>query len=222
MALLGELQRVLENTYARRTGVDLERCVVGPRRCAELASSAGWHAEMSAAARFFYYVRDGDLRLALFYAAETIDALEERDPRRTLGEANVVPFLVFAEELSHAVHTTFAFREGGARRVQPGAFLDELELMARIDAYLVLRHFVLGLTGGYTPSDRRWARHHAVTRWDVPYEDETIGERYRMAARGADLFLDGLEALPPGRQIDELRRFRRLPLEVKRIRLRLA
>ena len=66
MALLGELQRMLENTYARRTGVNLERCVVGPQRCAELACSAGWHAEMSAAARFVFYIRVGDLRLALF------------------------------------------------------------------------------------------------------------------------------------------------------------
>ncbi len=222
MALLGELQRVFENTYARRAGIDLERCVVGPRRCAELASSTGWHAEMSDWARFFYYIEGRNLRLALFYDPGTIGALEERDPRRTLGEANVLPFLVFAEELSHAVHTTFAFHEGGARRVQPGEFLDELELMARIDAYLVLRHFVLGLSGSYTARDRVWARHHAVSRWDVPYEDESIGARYRSAARGAARFLDGLEALPPDRQIRELRGFRRLPLAAKRARLRLA
>ncbi|MGH7565050.1 MAG: hypothetical protein ACREK5_11615, partial [Gemmatimonadota bacterium] len=93
MALLGELQRVFENTYDRRAGIDLERCVVGPRRCAELASRSEWHAEMSDSARFFYYIDGGNLRLALFYASETIGALEERDPRRTLGEANVVPFL---------------------------------------------------------------------------------------------------------------------------------
>ncbi|MGH7550015.1 MAG: hypothetical protein ACREK3_04585, partial [Gemmatimonadota bacterium] len=164
----------------------------------------------------------GNLRLALFYASETIGALEERDPRRTLGEANVVPFLVFAEELSHAVHTTFAFREGGTGRVQAEEFLDELELMARIDAYLVVRHFVLGLTGRYTEDDRAWARHHAVSRWDVPYDDELIGGRYRNAARGAARFLDGFEALPAERQIGELRRFRRLPLATKRTRLRLG
>ena len=216
MALLGELQRVFENTYDQRAGVDLERCVVGPRRCAELVSCAGWHAEMSDSARFFYYIERGNLRLALFYAPETIGALEERDPRRSLGEDNVLPFLVFAEELSHAVHTTFAFHEGGAGRVQREEFLDELELMARIDAYLVLRHFVFGLSGRYTPRDRAWARHHAIQRWDVPYEDEPLGGRYQQAARGASHFLDVLEALPPARQIGELRRFRDLPLAAKR------
>lgn len=222
MALLGELQRVFENTYDRRAGVDLERCVVGPRRCAELVAWAGSHPEMSDSARFFYTVERGNLRLALYYAADTIGALEERDPRRTLGETNVLPFLVFAEELSHAVHTTFAFREAGPSRVQSVGFLDELELMARIDAYLVLRHFVLGLTGEYTSRDRAWARHHAVSRWDVPYEDAAIGGRYRGAARGAARFLDALEALPAGRQIGELRWFRRLPLDAKRARLHVS
>lgn len=216
MALLGDLQRVFENTYGRRTGVDLERCLVGPARRAELEVRSGRHAEMSDWARFFYYVDGGNLRLALFYGPDMIDTLEALDPRRTLGESNVLPFLVFAEELSHAVHTTFAFHEGGVRRVQAEEFLEELELMARIDAYLVLRHFVLGLSGRFTPDDRTWARHHAVARWDVPYEDAAIGERYRRAVCGAARFLDSLEALPPRRQIAELRRFRALEWPAKR------
>jgi hypothetical protein len=219
VALLGDLQRVLENTYGRRTGVNLERCLVGPARCAELVTRSGRHAEMSDWARFFYYVDRGNLRLALFYRPDMIGALEALDPRRSLGESNVLPFLVFAEELSHAVHTTFAFREGGVRRVQDAAFLEELELLARIDAYLVLRHFVVGLSGRFTPEDRSWSRHHAVARWDVPYEDAAIGGRYRRAARGAARFLDALEALPPRRQIPELRRFRSLSWPAKRVRL---
>lgn len=219
MALLGDLQRVFENTYGRRTGVDLERCLVGRARCAELAQRSGPHAEMSDWARFFYYVDGGNLRLALFYRADMIGTLEALDPRRSLSETNVLPFLVFAEELSHAVHTTFAFREGGIRRVQEAAFLEELELMARIDAYLVLRHFVVGLSGRFTWADRSWARHQAVERWDVPYEDAAMGGRYRGAARGAACFLDALEALPPRRQIPELRRFRALSWPDKRRRL---
>ena len=219
MALLGDLQRVFENTYGLRTGVDLERCLVGPARCAELVTRSGRHAEMSDWAGFFYYVDGDNLRLALFYGPGMIEALEALDPRRSLGESNVLPFLVFAEELSHAVHTTFAFREGGVRRVQDAAFLEELELLARIDAYLVLRHFVVGLSGRFTPEDRSWARHHAVARWDVPYEDAAIGGRYRRAARGASSFLDALEALPPRRQIPALRRFRSLSWPAKRGRL---
>ena len=219
MALLGDLQRVFENTYGCRTGVDLERCLVGPARFAELVSRSGRHAEMSDWARFFFYVDGGNLRLALFYGPDMIGALEALDPRRSLGDSNVLPFLVFAEELSHAVHTTFAFREGGVRRLQARAFLEELELLARIDAYLVLRHFVVGLSGRFTTEDRSWARHHAVARWDVPYEDVAIGGRYRRAARGAASFLDVLEALPPRCQIPELRRFRALPWPAKKARL---
>jgi hypothetical protein len=220
MALLGDLQRVFENTYGRRAGVDLERCLVGPARCAELVQRSDRHAEMSDWARFFYYVDGGNLHVALFYGRDMIGALEALDPRRSLGESNVLPFLVFAEELSHAVHTTFAFREGGVRRVQEAAFLQELELMARIDAYLVLRHFVVGLSGRFTMEDRSWARHQAVGRWDVPYDDLAMGGRYRGAARRAARFLDDLEALPPPRQIPELRRFRALSWAGKRARLR--
>ena len=75
MALLGDLQRVFVNTYGRRAGVDLERCLVGPARCAELALRSGRHAEMSDWARFFYYVDGGNLHVALFYGADMIGAL---------------------------------------------------------------------------------------------------------------------------------------------------
>lgn len=220
MALLGELQRVFETTYGRRTGVDLEDCVVGPRRFAELAArSPGEHDEMSDWARFFYYVEDTNLRLALFYREEMIAALEVLDPRRALGESNVLPFLVLAEELSHAVHTTYTFGESGARRLHESDFLTELELLARIDAYVLLRHFVCGLAGRYTPTDRAWVRHHAVTRWDVSYDDERLAERYQGAARLAASYVDHLETLGPSAQIRDLRRFRRLSLAAKRVRI---
>ena len=106
--------------------------------------------------------------------------------------------------------------------MQEVAFLEELELMARIDAYLVLRHFVVGLSGRFTRQDRSWARHQAVGRWDVPYDDAAMGGRYRGAARGAARFLDDLEALPPRRQIPELRRFRALSWPAKVASLRPA
>lgn len=220
MALLADLQRVFENTYGRQAGVDLEACLVGPRRCAELvARSPGEHAEMSDWARFFFYVEDANLRLALFYREEMIELLEAHDPRRSLGDSNVVPFLVFAEELSHAVHTTFAFGEGGAPRVHEATFPAELELLARIDAYLLLRHFVKGLARRYTPADRAWVRHQALTRWDVPYDDRALGIRYRGAARRAAAFVDHLETLRPAGQLAELRAFRRLPFSAKRTRV---
>lgn len=217
MALLGELQRVFENTYDREAGVELESCVVGPRRCAELAArSATASTEMSHWARFFYYVENGSrLRVALFYAEAMIETLEAADPRRALSESNVVPFVVFAEEASHALHTSFAFDEGGPDRVRATGFLVELELLARIDAYLLLCHFVHGLTSRLTEGDRAWARREAVTRWDVPYADPSLEARYRTAARHAGAFLDSLEALDPPDRLVELRRFRGLTLSEK-------
>lgn len=222
MALLGELQRVFENTYDRSAGVELEACVVGPRRCAELVARCGREGrsdELSEWARFFYYVEGADLRLALFYADEMIETLETLDPRRAISESNLLPFLVFAEEASHALHTTFAFDEGGTGRVSGGAFLAELELMARIDAYLLLRHFVQAHADRFTKDDRAWVRHQAIVRWDVPYDDPRLSARYRGAARKAALFVDHLDRLEPGERIAELRRFQRLSVRAKRCRL---
>ena len=220
MALLADLQRVFENTYGRRAQVDLEACVVGRVRCAELAARSGEErAELSDWARFFYYLEERNLRLAIFYDDDVIAALEARDPRRALTEGNVLPFLVFAEELSHALHTTLAFADGGPRRVVAPAFLLELELLARIDAYLLLRHFVGRHAGRLTARDRKWVRHHAVARWDVPYDDPTLALRYRAAARLAGRFIDHLEGLDPRARLSELRRLRRLDWSGKRRRI---
>ena len=220
MALLGDLQRVFETTYGRETGVDLETCVVGPRRCAELViQSQTCYAEMSDLARFFFYVEDANLRLALFFDDQVISTLEDRDPRSCLSEENILPFLVLTEELSHAIHTTYAFTESGSSRVIDPNFLTELEMLARIDAYLLLRLFVRGLARNYTSTDRAWVRHQAVTRWEVAYEDGILDVRYRGAARHAARFIDHLEALPAERRLDALRAFRRLPLTAKQVML---
>ena len=220
MPLLAELQRVFENTYGRETGVDLEACVVGPARCAELAARSGEdRPELSDWARFFYYTDHGDLRLALFYAPGVIDTLERRDPRRALTESNVLPFLVFAEEVSHAVHTTLAFSEQGAERVHAPAFLHELELLGRVDAYLLLRHFVVRHARRFGGRERAWVRRHAVTRWDVPYDDPALADRYRSAARLAGRFVGHLERLDAPSRLDELRRLRALDWRGKRRRI---
>jgi hypothetical protein len=220
MALLADLQRVFENTYGLEAGVDLEQCLVGPIRCAELSSRSGeGRAELSDWARFFYYVEDRNLRLAIFYADDVIAALEARDPRRSLTESNVLPFLVFAEELSHALHTTLAFAEGGPGRVVAPAFLHELELLARVDAYLILRHFVERHARRFTASDRAWVRQQAVSRWDVPYDDPALAARYRATARLAGRFVDHLERLDSGARLAELRRLRGLDWPGKRRRI---
>lgn len=217
MALLGDLQRVFENTYGRSAGIDVERCLVGPRRCAQLAlRSGGPHAEMSRCARFFFYVEDANLRMAIFFSEEMIAGLEERDPRRMIDEVNVMPFLVLAEECSHAVHTPLAFQEGGVERIHGPEFLAELEVLARVDAYLVLRHFVEGLVDSFSADDRAWVRHQAVERWNETYDDPVMEARYGTAARLAGRFVDRLEPLDPSDRLSELRRFRRGSMETKR------
>lgn len=222
MPLLGELQRMFEATYGRPAGVELEACVVGRERCAELTARSAGGAERDercAWARFFYTVQERDLRMAIFYDDDVITTLEARDPRRALTEANLLPFLVFTEECSHAVHTSLAFGEGGPARVHAAGFLHELELLGRIDAYLLLRHFVQRHARRFTAGDRAWVRHHAVTRWDVPYESPALDDRYRSAARMAGRFVDHLETLPAPRRVPELRRLRRLrwPAKTRRI-----
>lgn len=211
MALLAELQHAFENTYGRAAAVSLEACIVGPERCAQLVAQSGaGPAELSDWARFFYYVEDANLRLAIFYADEIIIALETRDPRRALTDSNILPFLVFAEEASHAVHTMLAFEEGGAGRIHAPGFLHELELLGRVDAYLLLRHFVQRHAGRLTVRDRAWVRHHAVERWDVPYDDPGLAARYGVAARLAGRFVDHLERMEADARLRELRRLRRL------------
>ena len=112
LSLLGQCQRLLENTYGAAAGVNLEDFVVGPDRCRELAARApaGRH-DFGEGARFFYYLAGGDLRMAIFYSDELIQRLERHDPRRGLTEVNVLEFVVFLEELSHALHTSLVFRE---------------------------------------------------------------------------------------------------------------
>lgn len=220
MALVGDIQRVFERTYDRPAGVDLEACVIGPRRCAELASRAEAFPEISDWARFFFYLDRADLKLALFFSPSMIQTLEARDPRDALSESNVLPLLVLTEELSHAVHTTYAFADGGRHRIHNPDFLLELELQARIDAYLLLRLFVRGLARRFEARDRAWVRREAITRWDVVYEDRRLGRRYRGAARIAARFVDHLESLPERDRLGRLRHFRSLSLNQKRVLVR--
>ena len=90
-SLLGQCQRLLENTYGQPAGVELADFVVGRDRFRDLRERAGEEAEAECwdGARFFYYVAGGDLRMAIFYSDELIRRLEDLDPRCALGDANV-------------------------------------------------------------------------------------------------------------------------------------
>ena len=217
--LLGQCQRLFENTYGRRTGVNLEDFVVGSDRYRELASRAaeGADSEYGEGARFFYCLSGGDLRMAIFYTDELIERLETYDPRRCLGEANVLEFVVFLEELSHALHTSLTFREN-RRRLLRASFLAELEVQAKIDVFLGLVFFIQRLEGSgpLSPAARRWIETSLFDRWAVAYRSPHLARRYALAVelgRRATAYLD---ALPSHSRLAAVRRLRTLSLRGKR------
>lgn len=218
VSLLGQCQRLLENTYDRETGVNLEDFVVGLDRYRELAARARRteHEEYGDRARFFYYVTGGDLRMAIFYTDELIERLETYDPRRCLGEENVLDFVVFLEELSHALHTSLTFREN-RRRVLRTSFAAELEVQAKIDIFLALVFFLQRLEGGtLPPAARAWIEANLFDRWAVAYRSPDLARRYALATTLGRKAIAYLDALPSQSRLGAVRTLRALPLREKR------
>jgi len=217
-SLLGQCQRLLENTYGARTGVNLEDFIVGAGRYRQLSARTGEHeSEYGEGGRFFYYLSGGDLRMAIFYTDELIERLEQHDPRRGLGEANVLEFVVFLEELSHALHTSLTFREN-RRRLMSRSFLAELEVQAKIDVFLALVFFLQRLEGAerLSPAARRWIDANLFDRWATAYASPELARRYALAlgmGRQAIAYLDGL---PSHARLHAVRRLRSLSLRGKR------
>jgi hypothetical protein len=217
-SLLGQCQRLLENTYGQPAGVELADFVVGRDRFRDLRERAGEEAEAECwdGARFFYYVAGGDLRMAIFYSDELIRRLEDLDPRRALGDANVLEFVVFLEELSHALHTTLTF-QADRRRILRRSFPAELEVQAKIDVFLALVFFLLRLEGGrrLSPAAREWVLANVFDRWADSYRSPELAGRYRAAERLGRRAIAYLDSLPRERRLEEVRRLRVLSLRAK-------
>jgi hypothetical protein len=217
-SLLGQCQRLLENTYGQPAGVELADFVVGRGRFLTLRERAGEAAESECwnGARFFYYVTGGDLRMAIFYSDELISRLEAVDPRRALGDENVLEFVVFLEELSHALHTTLTFRSD-RRRILRRSFPAELEVQGKIDVFLALVFFLLRLEGGrrLTPAAREWIVANVFDRWADGYRSPELARRYQLAARLGRRAIAYLDTVPRDRRLDEVRRLRVLSLRGK-------
>jgi hypothetical protein len=217
--LLRQCQRLLENTYDTRAGINLEEFVVGAQAYRDLATRAAGteHAEYGNGARFFYCVKGGDLRMAIFYSEELIEKLETHDPRASLGEANVLEFVVFLEELSHALHTSLSFRENPPRLLSP-SFAAELEVQAKVDVFLALVFFVQRLEGGgpLTEAGRRWIEANLFDRWEATYSSPALARRYALALSLGRQAIAYLDALPRHSRLTAVRRFRSLSLEGKR------
>jgi hypothetical protein len=223
MTLLKELQQLLERTYEQTTGVNLEEFVIGRQRFQHLSAMAQPEVqELSETARFFMRKVQDRLLLAIYYSDWLVDALEQNDPRRGVSDRNVYPFLVFIEELNHAVHAALKFIEGH-RNISDEAFLKDLELQGKIDTYLVLSFFVayFNRTKRLEGFDRLWLRHHLFERESFDYTLPTLRQRYVEANQLGEKFTRFLDGLAPQHRIEELRHLRRLdyPTKARYIRM---
>ncbi len=217
MTLLKELQDITERTYRAVTGINLEEFVIGRRRFQDLSRlCAAEVQELSDAARVFFRVLDGRLYMAIYFSKEVIALLEENDPRRGLSEKNIEPFMVFVEEINHGVHAALKF-SSGEREVADEAFIRDLELLAKIDTYQVLKFFVAYFNASRQLEnfDRLWLRFHLFERGDYSYESRVLAERYLEVNRLGEKFTRFLDTLPPEHRLAEIRRFRRLPYPAK-------
>lgn len=217
MTLLEDIQALLERTYAT-TGIQLGSFVIGPQRFHDLSALAGDHTrEMSEAGRTFLRILDGDLLLAIYYSNHVIQELEKQNPKQTLNERNIRPFIVFVEEITHAVHAALRFLEGH-REMSDEDFARDLELQAKVDTYLVLQFFVGSLTRRRRLSDeeRDWLRHHLFETERFDYNDPTLSERYRETNHLGATYTRMLDGFKPSERVREIRRFRRLPYSEKR------
>lgn len=216
MSLLSDIQGLTERTY-HPTGVNFEHFLIGKQRCRALSQFASNHRELPDVARVFLRTQGHSLVVAIYYADELIRTLEANDPRRGLTEKNILAFIVFIEELNHAVHAALKFLDGN-NNVVAESFIRDLELQARIDSYLLLKYFLASCNASrqLENMDRLWLRHHLFERAEVNYESPLLAVRYEEVNQLAEKYTRFIDSLPPYERLDELRRFRAFPYDHKK------
>ncbi|HVM59737.1 MAG TPA: hypothetical protein VMV72_02630 [Verrucomicrobiae bacterium] len=223
MTLLGEIQLLLERTYGS-TGVDFGDFILDRDRSRALSAMAGASAaQISDLGRVFLRVVNGKLRLGIHYDPDIIEALERNNPACGLNDDNIVPFMVFLEELDHAVHAVLKFREG-VRDIHSEMFVRDLEVQAKVDTYLVLQKYCafFNKSRRLTDADRRWLKACVFDRDNAAFDDPLLTDRYRETNRLARRYVRHLDELPRARRTAEIRRFRRLAYPEKRDRIAAA
>lgn len=211
MTLLREMQMLLERTYGS-TGVNLEDFLLTDDRARVLSSMAGASAaQISDLGRVFLRVINGDLRVGIYYDRSIIAALERHNPQYGVTDDNLLPFMVFLEELDHAVHAMLKYRDGVCD-VYSEAFVRDLELQAKVDTYLILQKYVAFFNESkrLTPADRRWLRAAVFDSENFAYTEPLLAQRYHETNRHGRRYARYLDGLTPARRTAELRRFRRL------------
>lgn len=216
MTLLAQIQTLLERTYDS-IGVNLETCVVGPGRCADLTKLAGESAEkLSPDGRTFLRLMGDQLYLALFFSPPLIAELEKNDPRESLNERNIAPLITFVEEIAHGVQAALCFTEG-ERELGSESFLRNLECQAKVDVYLVLSKFAHLLCGSPIPKRvRRWLTRQVFDESYRQFDSPLLRERYRASQEVARAFVEHLQKIPLAERHAKLRHFRALSWEKKR------
>lgn len=218
MSLLLDLQKITERTYQRGSGLNMEKFVIGRQRFQDLNSQTSHEArQLSGIARTFFRVMDNRLYLAIYYSRPMIAALEKHDPRRGLNEKNIYPFIVFIEELDHAIHGALKFRSG-ERNVRKEGFIRDLELLAKVDIYYTLKFFMayFNKSGQLENWDRLWLRHHLFERWEYTYQAASLRRRYSETSMLGEKYTRYLDGLKPEHRLEEIRHFRTLDYHMKK------
>lgn len=217
MSLLKELQDITERTYQQYSGVNLEDFVIGPRRFADLSEKCSHSTfELSDSARVFFRRSGANLLMSIYFSDWLISELENNDPRQGLNEKNIEPFMVFIEEINHGVHGAIKFKRG-EQEIGHEDFAKDLELMAKIDSYQILKFFL----AYFNPSnrlqnlDRLWLKHHLFERARVSYESAILNRRYGEANFLGEKFTRYLDGLPPSDRVVELRQLQMMPYSSK-------
>src|SRR5271169_1078510 len=220
MTLLGEIQILLERTYGE-TGVNLEDFLLSTQRSRALSDLAGASAaQISDLGRVFLRIVDGKLRMGIYYDPNVVEALEADNPAFGLNDENIIPFMVFLEELDHAVHAALKFRDG-VRDIHSEKFVRDLEVQAKVDTYLILQKYCafFNKSQRLTDADRRWLKACVFDRDNAVFEEPQLAERYHETNRLARRYVRHLDGLPRIRRTSEIRRFRKLSYGQKRDRV---
>lgn len=209
MSLLLDIQRLTEFTYQQKIGVNLEEFIVGKSRFDFLSQFCSDRIDLSQIARVFFRTVSDQLFVAIYFHKDLIRALENNDPRFGLTEKNIIPFIIFIEEINHAIHGALKFLEGN-QNIRDEDFLRDLELQAKIDTYLLLKYFLayFNQSGQLEMLDKLWLKYHLFEIQSVEYEDKNLTERYSDAIELGQKFVRFIDCLPIAERRDELTRFR--------------
>lgn len=216
MTLLREIQTLLERTYAP-VPINLETCLIGEGRCADLNRLAGCEvAHLAPSGRTFLRQAGDSLYVAIFYSRPVIAELEANDPRHALNERNISALITFIEEIAHGVQAALLFSEG-EREIDSEAYARNLETQARVDTYLVLCRFAHLICGN--PIPRRvgtWLRRQLFDDSHRRFATPQLRARYGATQHCALDFLRHLRRVPLAERGEVLRQFRALSWPEKR------